>query len=285
MQNSTSNYSSATNTDQISYRELQIEQALENLGVKKIDSSNTEDITRLSNLVMSTTSTTRSNFDFSMIADAYSVYDYSGTRTINGKSYDYEYYRVVDNKGYVDSTLTTAELVVPVAKVNTTIGALLDYNFSYGFSAFLGTLPGGSIADWALGNLFTILNSYNSNSSVVYNNNTGIYAINMISVTEMTYYYIKVNGIWNQCGSRASNINFARSDSFSANINGQAYADAKVYPTWSSSTGHSWYWYLDNFVNSAWETNDSIGNIKVYRDSSVVHTFSPAFISNPWGLI
>lgn len=89
-QNSTSTYSSTATTNQISSMESQIEQELANLGVKKIDSSSTEDISRLSNLVNSTNSTTRSNFDFSMLADVYSIYEYSGTRTINGTSYDYE---------------------------------------------------------------------------------------------------------------------------------------------------------------------------------------------------
>lgn len=106
-----------------------------------------------------------------MLANLYSIYEYNGTRTIKGKTYDYKYYRVIDNKGYVDSPLTESELIVPAAKVNTTIGALLDYNFSYGFSTFLGFIPGGSIADWVLGNIFTALESYNLNSSVVYNNN------------------------------------------------------------------------------------------------------------------
>lgn len=284
-QNSASMNSSAKTTSDITAMEEQIEQTLESFGVKKIEASNTQDISRLSALVSSTNASARAGFDFSMIADAYSVYDYSGTTKINGKSYDYEYFRVVDNKGYVDTALTTSQLVVPVAKVNTTIGALLQYNFSYVMSEFLGIVPGKDVTEWVLGNIFAVLESYSSNSPVVYNNNTGIYSINMISVTEMSYYYIKVNGSWHQCGSRASNISFARSDSFSANINGRAYADSKNYPTWTSSTGHSWSWYLEKFVSSALPTHDSIGKIKIYRNSSLVHTFSPAFISNPMGLI
>lgn len=280
----TETYSTAS-LSKISSMETQIEKELEDLGVNKIDPSNEEDISRLATIVNSTSHSMRSTFDFSMLANVYSIYDYDGTYTINGTSYEYQYYRVIDNKGYVDTTLTTAELIVPVAKVHTTIGALLDYNFSYGFSSFLGLLPYGNIADWFLGNIFTALDSYSANSPVVYNNNTGIYSINMISVTAMTYYYIKVNGLWYQCGSRAGDVSFGRVDSISANINGQPYTDAKTYPNWRSSTGHSWYWYLENFVATAWPRHDELGSIDVYRDSTKVHTFTPAFISNPWGLI
>lgn len=88
----------------------------------------------------------------------------------------------------------------------------------------------------------------------------------MISVTAMTYFYIKVNDTWYQCGSNAGDISFARTDSFSANINGQAYADSQNYPNWNSSTGHSWYWYLENFVNTAMQEDDEIGISRYIED-------------------
>lgn len=266
-------------------QEASIEAQLSNLGVKKIKSSDLDDIERLNEIVNSSSSVTSSGFDFSMLTDVYSIYDYSGNYTINGVSYEYEYYRVVDNKGYVDTALTVAELITPITEETTILSSLLDYNFSYGLSAFLGNIPGYALADWTMGNVFAFLEGLNGYSPVVATNNNGIYAINMISVTTMTYYYINVMGQWNQCGSRASEVSFARSDSLSANINGVAYSESETLPVWSTSVGNSWSWYLERFLSFGFPTHHDVGEIDIERNGSVVYTFVPAFISNPYGLI
>lgn len=157
-QQSCSDVSSFSATqDQLLSMESEVEQELFALGIRKIDPNNPEDISRISSVMTSSIERAGSVFNFDMLADVYSIYEYSGARTVNGNSYNYMYYRIIDNKGYVDTTLTHTEIVVPVENVNTTIGELLEYNFSYGFSAFLGTLPGGNVADWLIGNIFTIL--------------------------------------------------------------------------------------------------------------------------------
>lgn len=285
-QQSCSDVSSFSATqDQLLSMESEVEQELFALGIRKIDPNNPEDISRISSVMTSSIERAGSVFNFDMLADVYSIYEYSGTRTVNGNSYNYKYYRIIDNKGYVDTALTHTEIVVPVENVNTTIGELLEYNFSYGFSAFLGTLPGGNVADWFIGGIFTILESYNSNSTVAYTGNGNIYSLNMLSVTAMTYYYIEMDDNWYLCGSRASDVSFARSDSFVANVNGKAYSDSKSYPSWNSSTGYSWYWYIDNYVNTKKVYHSTIGSIAIFRDSTFVHNFYPSYVTSPWGLI
>lgn len=267
-------------------REEAIDQVLGALGVKRVLPSDTATIERLNNLVLETASPKNRSFDFGMISNAYTVYDYSGTYVINGISYQYEYYRVIDNKGYVDSQLTTSKLMVPVGQTTSLLSALLNYNFSYGFSSFLGNvLPYGNLVDWALGNVFTALNYINGNSNVVYNNNTGIYSINATSVTSMTYYYIKISNSWYQCGDRAGDISFARADSFSGNINGVAHSYSESFTTWNSNTGNSWYWYLQNYVNTSVATHSEIGYIRLYRNNTLITTFNPCYESNPMYLI
>ena len=103
-----------------------------------------------------------------------------------------------------------------------------------------------------------------------------IYAINMVSVTTMTYYYIKVMGQWNQCGSRASEVSFARSDSLSANINGVAYSESETLPAWSTTVGNSWSWYLERFLSFGFPTHHDVGEIDIERNGTVVYTFVPA---------
>ncbi len=96
--------------------------------------------------------TQRALFDFSMLLNVYSIYEYTGTYVINSISFDYKYVRAVGNKEYVDSKLTISQLIIPVGQVTTTVSNLLSYNFSYGFSSFLGMIPYGWAADWILGN-------------------------------------------------------------------------------------------------------------------------------------
>lgn len=271
-------------------KQSEIEQELLELGVNKIDATDSEAVARFAEITLSSAGTgglSRANtvFDFEMIANVYSIYDYSGTYTINGETYEYEYYRVVDNKGYADHTLTYSELLTPIDKVQTTIGALLEYNFSYGMSSFLGVIPGGAILDWGLGNIWTALEAYNANTPVTFSDNDGIYAINIIAVTSMTYYYIKDGGVWYNCGSRANDVSFARIDSMTANIGGEPFGEAKPATKWSSSAGHSWYWYLEEFIENNRVVHNSIGAIDIYKDDELVGEFEPVYVYNPYGLI
>ena len=269
-------------------KQSEIEQELLELGVNKVDATDSVAVARFAEITSSSVGTgglSRGNTVFEMIADVYSVYDYSGTYTINGEAYEYEYYRVIDNKGYVDHTLTYSELLTPIDRVQTTIGALLEYNFSYGMSSFLGVIPGGAILDWGLGNIWAALEAHNANTPVTFSDNDGIYAINIIAVTAMTYYYIKDGGVWYNCGSRANDVSFARIDSMTANIGGEPFAEAKPATKWSSSAGHSWYWYLEEFVENNRIVHNSIGSIDLYKDDELVGEFEPVYVYNPYGLI
>lgn len=271
-------------------KQTEIENELFERGVVKIDPTDSVAVEQFAEITLSSANqegVSRANtvFDFDMIANVYSIYDYSGTYTINGETYDYEYYRVVDNKGYVDHTLTYSELLTPIGRVSTTIGALLEYNFSYGMSAFLGVLPAGSLLDWGLGNIWAALESYSDNTPVVFSDDDGIYAINIIAVTSMTYYYIKDGGTWYNCGSRANDVSFARVDSMTANIDGEAFAESEPATKWNSSAGHSWYWYLEEFIENNRVVHNSIGSIDIYKDDELVGEFEPVYVRNPYGLI
>jgi len=275
--------------DSIENRKNVLEIQLQELGVHKLDPNNIDDINRISDIVYSSMNSNgepyRGIFDFSMLTSVYSIYEYTGTYSYKSNSYEYKYIRVVDNKGYVNTTLTNSKLLVPVGTTSTILSTLLGYTFKFGFSAFLGTLPSGWAIDYTMGAIFDVLKSYNGNSSVVCSNNSGIYCMNITSVTEMTYYYIKVNGNWYNSGTRAGNVSMARVDSFSGNINGVAVPASKIFPTTNISTGNVWYWYIERFVDTTLPTHHSIGSFSINRSNGSALTFAPCYIQNPLGLI
>ena len=275
---------SACDSHELKDLKLQLTQ----LGVKELSSSTPEDIDHFTEMMIlsqpNSVMATPKNFDFSMILDVYTIWEYDGTRTVNGKDYNYLYYIVFDNKGYVDSPLTVSKLI-PLIPYRSSIrlGDLMSYNFSFGVSALLGKLPYGWAIDWLFGNIFTAASSYNENLTV--STNSGIYAMNITTVTTMTYYYIQVNGTWYEAGSRAYEITMARVDSFTGNIGGQAVSWQKEFNRYSGATGRSWYWYVEEFVKTGDATHHPYGSFTVNGYNGLSSIFTPGYAQNPWHLI
>lgn len=185
-------------------------------------------------------------------------------------------------------TLTqTASNTTLIENKSTILADMLKYNFSFGFKSFLGSTPVGMAATWVVGNVFTALKSYNSSSTVTGGNNaTGIYTMNMVSVTQMDYFFVYIPQYydWVLCGSKAVNISFARSEALACNINGKAVADSKTYGTSNSSTGKAWNWYVDNYFSTGRCVYSPIGSFTINGMYNSSTTFSPKYYSTFMGL-
>ena len=100
-----------------------IDAALEAVGVHKMDANDPEDLALMAEVMLggeqgNQVYNSRSmEPDLSYLADAYSVYETSGSTVINGVTYPYRTFRIVDNKG-MDRLYTndiTAELIGAVS--------------------------------------------------------------------------------------------------------------------------------------------------------------------------
>lgn len=272
----------------INDRQACLENRLESLGVHTIDPNNATDMAQLAEVVLgnstgNSTAAIPDPPDLAAIADCYTLSQHNGSVYVNGTKYDYSCIYVTDNKGYNRSPLTASQTSnVLVGKESTVLRDLLDYQFSFGFSSYLGMIPGGWLANWAIGSAFTVLNSLNENSTISYRGNNNIYNMSMISVTQMMYCYVFIpNADWELCGVKASNISYARAEYLVANIGGTAYSDAKNYPTVTSHTGISAASYVVNFMNGSGCDVDRIGSFTVstYGGGSV--RFRPGFAEYP----
>lgn len=287
------------NIAKITTKEALLDMRLEELGVHKIDPNNKADMQHLAEVMLglSNAPTSQENQPYaisappnlSMLASCYSLYQYSGTYTVNGQSYNYSYIRVTDNKGYSASPLTKSQQNTRlIGRTSTVLSDLLNYQFSFGFSSFLGKIPSGWALNWTIGSAFSVLNSLSSSSSVVSqtSNSKDIYYMGLLSVTEMTYYYVYMpSSNWQLCGARASNISMSRTEALNANINGKAYGETKTYPKIVSSTGSSASTYVTNYVTNGYCKYDTIGYIKINGMGGISTKFTPGFSSSPTGLI
>lgn len=143
-----------------------------------------------------------------------------GSKTYNGKSYDYKYIKVIDNKGY--NGLTLIETVDPVAN---------------------SIVPGGTLIDWTLGNIFNVLN--NKPNAVISSSNGPVYRITHTGVTPMTYYYLNNSG-WRLIGVGAVS-DIKRDDFFAANVNGKPVTDTNS-TSFSTSTSGIWNDYVETYL-------------------------------------
>lgn len=256
---------------------------LEQLGVHKLDPDNSADLSRLEEIVDSvygnTTNSTRSIDDkpnVAVLASRYAVYESSGDYTLNGVKYPYCYYRVIDNgEGGFTRSMASVELL---GRGSMLLQELLEYNFKFGLSQFLGSIPTGTLIEWTLGNIFTILNSFNTTTTVGPHDGN-IYSFALLSVTQMEYYfmYSESLGEWVQAGSSAPQIKFARTDVLVANIGGSAVSkspDMNFY----SSTNLKWTEYYRNLINTGRQTHSSIGYLTV-EGNGHKYSFTPKYYS------
>lgn len=268
-------------------RKLFLEKRLENLGVNTIDPNNPDDMAALEEVMLGNSGVSARSVpnppNLSAIANCYTLQQYTSDVTVNGISYPFSYIYVTDNKGYSNSPLTHSQTTnILIGKKSTILRDILEYQFSFGFSSYLGLIPGGWIADWTIGTVCAALESYNENSIISYSGNNNIYNMSMLSVTQMMYVYVYLPNVgWCLCGTRAPNISYARVEYVIANVEGSAVSKSKNYPTVTSSTGSAAYTYAQAYVNSEYHDIDYIGSFTVNAYESATVRFTPGFAPNP----
>ena len=274
------------------HRKQDLENRLESLGVNTIDPNNPDDMASLEEVMLGNGNTSVKSIpdppNLENLVDCYTLRQYTSSVTVDGTSYKYSYIYVTDDLGYSDSPLTHSKSANKlIGKESTLLSDILDFQFSFGFSSYLGVIPYGWVADWFIGTVFTVLESYNENSIISYEGNDNIYSMTMISVTEMMYIYVYLPdvGEWMLCGTRAPNISYARGEYLAANVDGNAVVDVKKYPTVSSSTGSAASTYVRNYINDRYHKIDYIGSFTVntYDDETI--RFTPGFAQYPGYLI
>ena len=299
-QNKNTNYAS----NEVQLRDIDSEEALldkrlQELGLEKMDANNIADMQRLADLLKPTLSNyesiTGTSVDYSDIDDyvrrlstCFTVYLYDGTRTRYGETYSYAYIRVIDNLGQYKYTKSLSN----VNMLNYTpdvVGDLLSYNFEYCLEAATGSLmtlveewfKNGFLIEWGIGNAFTLYNSLDPSAAITTSSALGnIYSATMMSVTQMTYYFVYVSPEWVLAGSRANNVEFSITETIKANINGSIRSETRDSNR-SFNTGYSWSWYIDNFIDTGRDTHHEIDSLVLYCMDRRVFTFDPIYCRGP----
>lgn len=273
-------------------RKENLENRLESLGINTIDPNNPDDMEALEEVMLGSGNTSVKSIpdppNLENLVDCYTLRQYTSSLTVDGTSYKYSYIYVTDDLGYSDSPLTHSKTANKlIGKENTLLSDILDFQFSFGFSSYLGAIPYGWVADWFIGTVFTALESYNENSIISYSGNNNIYNMSMLSVTQMMYIYVYLPdvGEWLLCGTRAPNISYARAEYLIANVDGTAVSDLKDYSTVSSSTGSAASTYVRNYINDRNHKIDYIGSFTVNTYNGETIRFTPGFAQYPGYLI
>lgn len=274
-------------------RKADLDNQLESLGVHKIDPDCKEDLEHLGEVMLHAIDASSLNYgpyaaaiedppNLEVLSRKYSLYQYDDS-IYTDKIYKCSYIVVVDDKGY--NGLTTAEQsTVLCGEKSIKLSDLANYNFSFGFSQFLGSIPYGWAIDWAIGSVFTALKSYNS-SSIVTRTNKDIYTTVIGSTTQMTYYYIYDTGYssWVLCGSRASKLTLSRSDLFAGNVGGEFISLSEDFPA-SSSTGESAKWYFLQYAENNRQSNHHSPGSFTVNGMNGSKKFTPVYYSSPSSL-
>lgn len=273
-------------------RQQYLESRLESLGVNTIDPDNPDDMAVLEEVMLGNSGASVLSIpdppDLETFANCYTLRHFISTTTVDGTSYRFSYIYVTDDKGYSGSPLTCSQTSNKlIGRESTVLRDILDYQFSFGFSSYLGIVPGGWVADWAIGTVCAALESFDENSVISYTGNDDIYNMSMLSVTQMMYVYVYKPDIcdWRLCGTSASNISYTRAEYVIANVAGKAVSDAKDYPTMSSSTGSGARTYVRTYIQDGYHDIDPIGFFTVQAYNGVTISFTPGFASYPGQLV
>lgn len=276
-----------------------IEMQLEELGVRKLNPDDPEDMKLLDELPaqreysgVPLTGAQDYAPTLNAIAGLYSLFYESGNYYYQGVEYPFRYIRVIDDKGYGKLTVMKSFDMGPKKNSVILLSELFDYNFKYILSSFLGIFPGGAILDWTLNNIITGLNTIDQNNTITYgagNNENNAYIAHQGSVTQMTYYYIYYNNVWRMVGASAT-AELGRLDSCMINCEGELIKFHEEHDNWNIKTGGG-YWYdfmkryLEKGVNSVnYLDIHSFGSIKM-RGIFSDYIFEPAFFDEPMLLI
>ena len=279
-------------------RRSELDARLEELGVNKIDPDNEEEMAfflevvggSVNEDVDASLSDVPPPPDLASLASCYSLYQYQGTYNVDGTTYPYSYIRVVDDKGYAGTQLTQGKNEAHPIETNwisqtgsILVRDLLNYNFSFGLSAFLGSFANGWAVDWTIGTLSTVFGSI-SNPNTTYATNA-LYTATWFSITQMTYYYV-YDGGWNLAGSKASNVEIGRSEALFANVGGDVESDTIDYPEKNFRANGAWSWneYVQAYVRTGTVRYDSLGTLTM-NGLGITTTFTPCFAPTPTALI
>ena len=282
--------------DKYEVKKREYEKNLEELGVHKIDPTNPKDMAMLEEMQQDLTPESTSTFsarssvydsapDFNMIANVYSLYIYNGTYKQDGVSYNYRYIRVVDDKGYnglyyyQDNDLAVN---IPASIVE----SVFSYNFGYGVSTLIGTLPYGTVIDWTLGNIFNVASTVDAAKTISCGNKP-LYGVRHIGVTEMTYYFFYNDG-WKHIGT-SGNAEVIREDYFYGNVKGKPVSETQK-SSFSIRSGWIWHDFVERYV----EVMDSrpnycyiqdFGGLMIKGFNGAEYYYAPVFAGQPIELI
>ncbi len=274
-----------------SLRKRYLEDKLEKLGINTIDPDNPDDMQALAEVMLGNRETVVENIpdppDLSTFANCYTLQQFNGSVDVDGTSYQYSCIYVTDNKGYSNGPLTQSQTVnVLIGKESTFLSNILEYNFSFGLSSYLGVFPNGWFADWTIGTVCAVLESFGDRAIISYRGDSNIYNMSMLSVTQMMYTYVYWPDVgWCLCGSKASNISYARAEYVIANVEGTVVSEPISYPEKSSYTGSVGYVYARNYINNGIHVIDSIGSFTVNTYNGAKVRFVPGFAGYPVQLL
>lgn len=172
-------------------------------------------------------------------------------------TYNYRRCLVIDDKGRNGLTETKEYDLVPAINGVGLIEDMLDYNFGFVFSYFLGNIPYGMACDWVLGNLFTFLNGVRPNA-VLASESNAMYRAFVTSIT--------------------------RSDLFVGNVYGVAKHEFYDHVKLNASTNDTSYNYVKKYVDAGrtiyFHEIDPLGKIGIIGFNDTYY-FSPKFYSSP----
>ena len=202
-------------------------------------------------------------------------------RAYNNKQYNYRYIIVVDDKGYDGLYKFQSDTLVGSYNSNLP-DSLLMYNFEYLVEEVIGRIPYGTVINWTLGNIFTVLSSQPVNSVT---SSGKLYRVEHNSVTKMTYYFVYNSG-WRMVGV-SGDTTVKRVDRLTGNVNGtpvNATVDAVKISIYSPE---SWYSFIDSYLSvMSWNPNymmvSRLGKLKYspYQSNTVLN-FEPVYAENP----
>lgn len=282
--------------DKIQKQEEIYNQQLEELGMDLLDPNDIHDIQGAKELCssMQTYSVNSDDIDnfVNTLLQFFSVYRYDGTRVVNGTSYTYAYFRVVDNKGSYLYTRSMAAVDLLNFKPDV-VSDLVQYNVEYLISATTDSIVGKIfeakdmfdatwVVEWTLGNIFTGIKSANQNGKINESSMGNIYTATVTSITQMTYYFIYFPQYyqWTLIGSRANDVQLSLTEVFNLNVEGELINDVRSTEK-SFFTGNAWHWYVDNFVNTNKPAHHTIGQYTFKGNNKEVYSFAPAYYYAP----
>ncbi len=270
-----------------------IDAELEELGVRRIDTNNPRDREILDEMPVFPINDAKVQsgiYDDAptllAIVDYYTIYIYDGEYTCNsGRTYSHRKIYVHDGAGLELTQLKTYDL--GVVKKPCVLKDLLGYNFQYGISQLLAKVSYGAVLDWALGNVITVLKSYDGNAGVTIHDGNSAYRADVGTQTEMRYFYV-YDGSWKLIGNAAT-VWVSRFDEFVGVINGQFVKKMADPEKWNASNGQSYWQYIESYDLTGRNNNNfmlsfPLGSFDV-KGMSETYTIVPPFYKYPGEII